>query len=409
MILDSHVHLGLPEHCSNKANPLINLCLSWENLIQQMNDANVDKAVALPVPHFDFDPQASNDYVLNASIKTNGRIIPFCRIDKNLKKNLENGFKGVKLHLGHEKGSNVSYDNIGFDDIKDILPTIENMGIPMIVHISFRNKLADIAKILEAAPNLKVILAHCGRGHIFTSENVLQNAAILKTKTNVYFETSTIEDPLHGNGEIVHSLLDILGEDRLLFGSDYPFYKETYSYKDQIDYLNRIDLPLAVKNKYAYLNAMRLLNSEKRKIVIRPSNSDDIKYVLDDFLPNLSAKDKKYLAFDSKYKYRNDWEKNIAGGRSCYIAEYEGSPVGYCRCFSDRKDTDLGDLWDFVVHPDYRKKGIATAMLQFLHRRYAKMFAKTDAKNVPMMNLLKKFGYTPDNPDAPRVIKWHRG
>lgn len=409
MILDSHVHLGLPEHCSNKANPLNTLCLSWETLIKQMNAVNVDKAVALPVPHSDFDSQASNDYILDASIKTEGRIIPFCRIDKNLEKNLKNGFKGVKLHLGHEKGSNTSYENIGVDDILDILPILENMGTPIIVHISFRNKLADISKMFEVAPNLKVILAHCGRGHILTSDNVLQNAAILKTRDNVYFETSTIEDPLRGNGEIIHKLLTILGEDRLLFGTDYPFYKEIYSYKDHIDYLNRIELQPAVKNKFAYLNAMQLLNPEEKKVIIRPSNSDDIKYLLDDFLPNLPATDKKYLAYDSKCKYRNDWEKNIAGGRSCYIAEYEGNPVGYCRCFMDRKDTDLGDLWDFVVHPDFRKKGIATAMLQFLHKRYARMFAKTDAKNIPMMNLLRKFGYTPDNPDAPRVIKWHRG
>jgi ribosomal protein S18 acetylase RimI-like enzyme len=78
------------------------------------------------------------------------------------------------------------------------------------------------------------------------------------------------------------------------------------------------------------------------------------------------------------------------------------------RCFENLKDKNEGDLWDFVVHPDYRNKGIAKQMLQYLHRRFKKMLAKTDANNKLMINLLKTFGYISDDLTAPRVIKWYR-
>jgi ribosomal protein S18 acetylase RimI-like enzyme len=65
-------------------------------------------------------------------------------------------------------------------------------------------------------------------------------------------------------------------------------------------------------------------------------------------------------------------------------------------------------LEEIVVHPDYRRKGIAQELLKHYHRIFSKTLAKTNAKNTGMINLLKRNGYEPENPDAQRIINWNR-
>ena len=78
--------------------------------------------------------------------------------------------------------------------------------------------MADQAKeILRVAPNLKVIVAHMGRRWPNTSDGVEGNLLELQDEPNVYFETSTVRD-----SEIMERAVEVLGEDRLVFGSDYP-------------------------------------------------------------------------------------------------------------------------------------------------------------------------------------------
>ena len=410
MLIDFHVHIGLPEHRTCKGSELADLHLAYPDLIKAMDKSGVSQAVVCPIPHRDYDIQESNKYLLEAVTESNDRLIPFCRIDKHLEQNLQNGFKGAKLHMGRSKGADLSYENIKIKNIVQQLRVLEDYGAPLFFHASFKNKPKQIKEILEVAPNLFLILAHCGRGNILTTEQVLENVEALKKYDRVYFETSTLEDPLTGKGEILQQICNIVGAKRILFGTDFPFLRDHCTYKNHIDYLIGSQLDKLCIRTISYDNAVRLLNlnNDSNRITIRRTNMKDIPHVFDKFFEELPTQDKKYLSLSSKLKYREHWEKHISAGKSCFVVQSQQTIVGYMRCFENLKDKSEGDLWDFVVHPNYRSRGIAKQMLQYLHRRFLKIFTKTDAKNNPMIGLLNSFGYASDNLTAPRVIKWHR-
>ncbi len=75
-----------------------------------------------------------------------------------------------------------------------------------------------VHKILNDAPGLRVIVAHMGRHTPNSSEHVEHNLLAFRDDTNVYFETSTVRDPA-----IFRRAVDIVGEDRVIFGTDFPF------------------------------------------------------------------------------------------------------------------------------------------------------------------------------------------
>ena len=101
MIIDSHIHLGLPEFLLvDKIEFDYNLFNSYEDTIKMMDNNGIDRAIVFPIPHYQIDTIKSNAYILEACKKYPDRFIPFCRIDDNLEENLTSRlYKGVKLHL----------------------------------------------------------------------------------------------------------------------------------------------------------------------------------------------------------------------------------------------------------------------------------------------------------------------
>ena len=84
-IIDSHIHLGLQTFFSKESSDFpYDLCCSIEDAISLMNQNQIEKAFALPIPHAQCDPKQSNDYIWKAHCQYPDRFIPFCRIDDML-------------------------------------------------------------------------------------------------------------------------------------------------------------------------------------------------------------------------------------------------------------------------------------------------------------------------------------
>lgn len=393
-IIDCHVHMGLKKFCLGAASDMpFDLCNSTEDTIALMNQHHIEQAVVFPIPHRLFDTKRSNAYILEAYHGYPTRLIPFCRIDEDLEQNLGNGFRGVKLHL--------LYEDLEIKAIKKELQMMEDAGVPLLLHALFQDKVKQVKAILKIAPNLKLILAHMGRGNLYTSEQVVENAIGLKSYPNVYMDTSTV-----GDLKAIINVCEILGYNRVLYGSDYPFgrnmFKETYDYDAEPSQIMNALSP-AQAEMILCGNITHLLKQCSSECVqirrVRKANSEEIFAMLD----HLSETDKKYLALSSKYTLIR---RQIRDERHCYIAQLRGKVVGFLRESGRPEGCSL--LEELVVSPDCRNQGVATALLRYYHNGFSKNLAKTNRANQVMIHLLKKHGYVAVNPDAPRIINWSR-
>ena len=393
-IIDSHIHVGLQSFCQQHgANNTYDLCNTYENTITLMDQYDVERAVILPIPSRSFDIKLSNKYVYEAYLNFPNRFIPFCRIDDLLETNLANGFRGVKLHL--------LYEDLEIKLIKRELQIIEDAGTPLLLHALFKDKVKQIEKILKWVPNIKIILAHMGRGNLYTGEQVVENAIGLKQYTNVFFDTSTV-----GDVKSIVKACEIVGYDRILFGSDYPFgksvFKEKYEYGDELS-LFHCTFKQEQINKIMRDNLLGLLDQgSPDSIHIRRIKKTDLDGVVT-LIEQLSETDRKYLALSSKYSLI---KSIIRSERHCYIAHLHGEIVGFIR-ESGRPD-GYSLLEEIVVSPKYRNKGIGKTMLCYYHNVFHKNIAKTNTENTTIIHLLQKNGYTAENPEAPRIINWIR-
>lgn len=394
-IIDAHVHIGLSEHREKITEQLsFDLCNDYNDFLKCMDNAQIERSVILPIPHRDFNAKISNEYLLEASVKSSNRLIPFCRIDKDLEENLKNGFYGAKLHL--------VYEDHDIKKLKKEFKILEYYNIPLLIHAKFKDKVKQIEDILKYAPNLNIILAHMGRGHINTDEGIVENAQSLKKYDNVFFETSTVKDITPETSNI-NKVCQIIGKDRILFGSDYPFEKDKCKYRDIIDnFLNFIQDKNSL-NSIMYSNIYNLLNlGGNMRVVIRSVKKSDIEQ-LNSFFQVLSEEDKKFLALAQKLSYI---KTVIKAEKHCYVALKQNTIVGFLR--ESGRPEGFSLLEELVVHPDYRRKGIAKKLLTHYHNIFLKTLAKTNAKNNGMISMLKNNDYTAENPNALRIINWSR-
>lgn len=391
-IIDAHMHIGLPSFCENKNSEFqYDLCSTYDEIIELMDANDIDKAIILPIPHKDFNIEKTNNYVFEAYKKHSDRLIPFCRIDEKLGENIDKGFRGVKLHL--------LYEEVDIKSIRSELQQIEDANIPIIIHAKYANKVKQIEQILQYAPNINIILAHMGRGHLYTGEQTIDNALALKRYPNVYMDLSTV-----GDLQSIINVCEILGYERVVFASDYPFGKnclgKKYRYIDEIDALKR-NLSHEQSELIFHENVERLLNL-KNDVYIRRAKKADVESVMGLF-NSISKEDQKYLAYSNKASLIR---QIIRSERHCYIAVYDNMVVGFMRESGRPQNYSL--LEEILVSPEWRGKGVATKMMNYYHRAFHKNMAKTNALNYKMMNMLRKNAYVAENPDAPRIINWVR-
>lgn len=391
-IIDSHIHIGKKTFCNVKNSDFnFDLCSTYEEVLKLMDANGIEKTVILPIPHRDYNIELTNNYVMEAHRKSPERLLPFCRIDEHLEENLRNGFMGVKLHL--------LYEDVEIKGIKKELQIIEDACVPLIVHAKFSNKPKQVEKILKYAPNINLILAHMGRGHLYTSEQVIENALALKKYPNVYMDLSTV-----GDISAIINVCEIIGYDRVLYASDYPFGKSYY--KDKYDYSSELlslikNFPEDKKEFVFFKNAERLI-CQNKDIIIRRAKKDDVDVIMNIF-KSISPEEQKFLAYNSKSSLIR---QTIRRELHCYVAVIDGNIVGFMR-ESGRPD-GFSLLEEIVVDINHRGKGIASRLLEYYHRAFSKNMAKTNASNQKMIYLLKKNGYVAENPNSPRIINWVR-
>jgi hypothetical protein len=165
-VIDAHTHLGLDEDGRS---------LNLEQLLSQLDAARAQRACVFPLHDPDRHPsyRLPNDRVLAWAGESDGRLVPFSRLDPaedpldEAERCLAAGAKGIKLH---PRAQGFVFDG---GEMDAVFALAEDAGVPILIHAGrglppLADGLADLAL---RHPGAVLILAHgaiCDQGILTT-------------------------------------------------------------------------------------------------------------------------------------------------------------------------------------------------------------------------------------------------
>jgi hypothetical protein len=205
-VIDAHTHLGLDEDGRS---------LTLAQLLEQLDDAEARRACVFPLHDPDRHPsyRVPNDRVLDWAGESDGRLVPFCRLDpaedpgQEARRCLAAGARGIKLH---PRAQAFQFDGPEMDEVFAIA---EEAAVPILIHAGrglppLADGLADLAL---RHPGATLILAHgaiCDQGILTT--RLAEHPGVLYD-ISCFFPLDVIE------------LFARVPAERIVFASDPPY------------------------------------------------------------------------------------------------------------------------------------------------------------------------------------------
>jgi len=277
VIIDFHTHIFPPQiedrrddyikrdPCFKElySNPKAKLA-NAEDLIASMNESEIDVSVVLNVgwSHHDLCVE-TNDYIMDAVAKYPKRIVGFCAIQPRAGEKalieLERCAKGGLKGIGELRPDTQGYDMGNAEIMEPIAKSAQKYDMIVLPHSSepvghtYDGK-GDISpqmlyQFISNFPKLNVVCAHWGGGLPFYT----LMPEVKKALANTYFDTAA--SPYLYNNDIFSIVGQISGEDKILFGSDFPLIKQRRIVKD----VQSLDLSDQTKKAILGENARALL------------------------------------------------------------------------------------------------------------------------------------------------------
>ena len=281
MIIDFHTHIFPPEVRDKRekffrGEPAFELLygnsksrmVGAEKLVSTLKECGIDKAVVFGFPWESAKlAKMHNDYVLEASNNYHDFLIPFACAGvqneegiKELERCARLGFKGIgELAFYTAENSGVQLQNM----IR-VVEICRSWKLPLLVHsnepvghiypgkakvgLKFYYDLAAICK------DIPLVLAHWGGGLFFYATLKKEAPEILK---NVYYDTAA--SPYLYKKSIYRLAIQIIGPERVLFGSDFPLLSPIRYFKEMDDSGITAEHMSLIKGK----NAARILACSK--------------------------------------------------------------------------------------------------------------------------------------------------
>lgn len=230
--------------------PSIQGWASRDKLILDMNAAGIDKVV---MQGWYWQHQKTcrwhNDWHSKWIQEDPDRLIAFASVQprdglqalEDLKKAFDGGAKGIgevfPAAQGFERDNKVWLQIVEF--------ALENK-LPITMHVTepvghkypgkIESPLADYQWLAQEYPDLKLILAHWGGLLPFYE----LNSTCRKSLQNVYYDTAA--SPLLYDIKVYRAVTDLIGADKILFGSDYPLrvYPKRQKEPNFVDVINEV-------------------------------------------------------------------------------------------------------------------------------------------------------------------------
>jgi uncharacterized protein len=205
-VIDAHTHLGLDEDGRS---------LTLEQLLSQLDSAAARRACVFPLHDPERKPSYSvpNDRVLGWAAESEGRLVPFCRLDPaeaplaEAERCLANGARGIKLH---PRAQDFDFDA---PEMGAVFGLAESARVPILIHAGRGlPPLADgLVELALRHPGAVLILAHgaiCDQGILTT--RLADHPGVLYDMS-CFFPVDVIE------------LFARVPAERIVFASDPPY------------------------------------------------------------------------------------------------------------------------------------------------------------------------------------------
>jgi len=277
MIIDCHVHIcpesvrrnrapyleDEPEFAAIYSDPRAAL-IGAHDLIQAMDAEGVDRSVVFGFPwrkeaHF----RENNDYVLDACRRYPERLLPLGCFHVQAREALAEARRCLAsgcLGIGELAFYTSGLDAEARQSLDPVARMCAEAGALVMLHTNepvghhYPGKspmhLADLYRLIESCPETRWILAHLGGGLPWFG---FLKRTVREVLRNCWFDTAAM--PFLYRPEALKAFAEAIGEDRLLFGSDYPLLPPSRYYKE----LDRSGLPDETRRKILGQNAARLL------------------------------------------------------------------------------------------------------------------------------------------------------
>jgi len=247
MIVDFHTHIFPPDICSDRdeclrLDPTFGLLYgdpksrlaTADDLLRSMDEAGIDVSVVL---NFAWqDPELcrrTNDYILDSAATSKGRLVPFClfALGDDAQDELDRCVRLGARGFGELRPASQGYDLDAGHESALLAQAAAAHGLPLLFHVTepvghaYPGKegqpLDSLYRFIERSPEAVVIAAHWGGGLPFYT--LMRRGH--ETLANVYFDTAATR--LLYLREVFRHTVDLVGAERVLFGSDFPLLPQS--------------------------------------------------------------------------------------------------------------------------------------------------------------------------------------
>jgi uncharacterized protein len=277
VIIDFHTHIFSPEVKNDRskyiaADPCFAALYSdkkaklatAEDLIRNMDKEEMDISVVLNIG---WTKQGlcieTNNYIMESVGRYPKRLVGFGAIQmretdtaiKEVERCARGGMKGI----GEIRPDIQQADLKNPDGIRPLIESIFDHNLILLTHSSepaghqYQGKGSVtpdfLYSLITKFPELKLVCAHWGGGLPFYA----LMPEVKKAMKNVFFDTAA--SPFLYSPQIYNHVIELVGREKILFGSDYPLLQPGRLIKE----INSLDLPEETREMILSRNATRLL------------------------------------------------------------------------------------------------------------------------------------------------------
>jgi len=278
MIIDFHTHVFSPRIKKNRSHYIDNdPCFAMlysqkearlattDELIASMDKAGIDISVIVNTGWTTHELCVeTNDYILESIARYPKRLIGFCAVQPQAPEaatvEIERCASGGIRGIGEMRPDMQLFDLGDEEAMQPVVDALRKHRLILLTHASepvghdYPGKgiiTPDrLYPFINSFPDLTIVCAHWGGGLPFYA----LMPEVKQAMKNVFFDTAA--SPFLYSPQVYNQVIQLVGADRILFGSDYPLLAQTRLLQE----INSADLSDEAKSLILSGNARRLLS-----------------------------------------------------------------------------------------------------------------------------------------------------